>query len=363
MLVKKYLSQICPYKPGKPIEELQRELGLKDVVKLASNENPLGPSPMALAAIRNALHDINRYPDGGSFNLRQKLAQHLGVNESNLVIGNGSDEIILLALRAVLNRGDEVIVAKPTFLMYEITSKIEGARIVEVPMKDFHYDLKTMKDKVKNRTRLVFIANPDNPVGTYVRLKDVEEFMDGLPEDVLVFFDEAYYEFASREKDYPDTLKYLGNRNIIITRTFSKAYGLAGLRIGYAIADAKLITYLDRVRQPFNVNSLAQKAACAALCDSEFLEKTKKMVVSGKEYLYRKFDELGLKAIHSATNFILIDVKTDANALYKKMLSLGVIVRSMAEWNMDTFIRVTVGTPKENERFIRALKKALNKRR
>lgn len=361
MLPRKELLNIKPYKPGKPIEELQKELGLKDVIKLASNENPVGPSPKALEAIRGALFNVNRYPDGSSSELRQKLAMRLKVKESNIVIGNGSDEIILLVLRAVLNKGDEVIIAKPTFLMYEITSRIAGAKIVEVPMKGFCYDLNAMKDKITAKTKLVFIANPDNPVGTYIKEKDIIKFMDGLSKDLLIFFDEAYYEFANSENDYPYTLSYLGRRNIIITRTFSKAYGLAGLRIGYGVADAELISYLDRARQPFNVNSLAQKAACAALDDNEFLAKTKKMVASGKRYLYRKFAESGLKFVPSAANFILVDVTTDANALYKKLLRLGVIVRDMSFWKLNTFIRVTVGRPKENERLIFALKKVLNK--
>lgn len=363
MLLKKELLKICPYKPGKPIEELQRELGLKDIVKLASNENPIGPSPEAVKAARKYLLNVNRYPDGGSFELKKRLAKHLGVAESNIIAGNGSDEIILIVVRAMLSEGDEVIVARPTFVMYSITSKTAGAKVVEVPVKDFYYDLKAMKNAVCARTKIIFIANPDNPVGTYLKEKEILEFMDGLSKDILVFFDEAYYEFACDEPGYPRMLKYLGKKNIIITRTFSKAYGLAGLRIGYGIADKGLINYLEKVRPPFNTNSLAQAAACAALDDEVFLSDTKKVIRQGKGYLYREFERLGFEYIPSAANFILVDVKTDSADLFKNLLNLGVIVRGMEEWGLDSFIRVTVGTQEENERLVRALKNCLKRRR
>ena len=269
-LARKSILKIRPYQPGKPIEEVQRELGLKKVIKLASNENPLGPSPKAVLAIRRALFSLNRYPDGNSFYLKQKLAAKLKVKTENLIIGNGSDELIVLAIRAFVNEGDEVIIARPTFLVYEIASLAAGAKIVFVPLKNFKYDLAAMKKKVTPKTKIVFIANPDNPTGSYMNKKEVEVFLKGLPKSVIVYFDEAYAEVV-REKDYPNTLRYLKAKNVIIARSFSKAYGLAGLRVGVSISRPEFIDYMNRVREPFNVNSLAQIGAAAALDDKIFL--------------------------------------------------------------------------------------------
>jgi histidinol-phosphate aminotransferase len=358
-LVRKNILKIQPYQPGKPIEELQRELGLKDVIKLASNENPLGPSPKALEAIKEALKDSYRYPDSACFYLKKKLATKLKLSESNLIIGNGSDEIITLALRAFVDEGEEVIVACPTFLIYEIAAKIQGAKLIKIPLKGLRYDLKRMKEAITPKTKIIFIANPDNPTGTYVTDTEVEDFFADLPKGVIVYFDEAYYEYASGLNDYPDTLRYLRRENIIITRSFSKAYGLAGLRIGYGITRPKLIEYIERVREPFNVNSLAQKAAIAALDDEEFLIKTKRIVDEGKRYLYENFRKLNLRFLPSATNFILFDVGRKAQEVFKKLLQAGIIVRDMGLWRLDDFLRVTVGTMEENRRFIQALKKVL----
>ena len=356
-LARKSLDLITPYKPGKPIEELKRELGLKEVIKLASNENALGPSPRALKAIRKVLRDLNRYPDSDAFLLKKKLASRLGVKESMIIPGNGSDEIILLALRAFVEGGEEVVVANPTFLIYEIASRVAGARVIEVPLKNFRYDLLRMKEAITSRTKMVFIANPDNPTGTYVTRDEVETFLKDLPKEVIVFFDEAYFEFV-QEKEYPDTRKYLSKHPVIITRSFSKAYGLAGVRIGYGISSPEIIDYLNRVREPFNVNALAQAAAVAALEDRAHLERTRRLVRSGKTYLYRHFDELGLRYFPSQTNFILVNVG-DGKSIYEKLLRFGVIVRDMTAWKMDAFIRVTVGKTEENKRLIRALQKIL----
>lgn len=353
-LARKNILGITPYKPGKPIEEVQRELGLREVIKLASNENPLGPSPKAIGAIRKALNGLNRYPDGSCFYLKQKLARRLGLDESNLIIGNGSDEIMVLALRAFVDEGDEVVVARPTFLIYELQSKVCGANVRTVPLKDFRYDLPAMSRAVTERTKLVFIANPDNPTGSYVTKKEAEDFMDGLPEDAIVFFDEAYFELVEAE-DYPKTLKYLNNKNVIITRTFSKAYGLSGLRVGYGMARPEFISYLDRVREPFNVNSLAQAGAMAALDDDRHLERTRRAIREGKLFLYGVFDKLGLFYIKSAANFILTRVEDAAN-VSNKLLQKGIIVRHMKPWGLDDFIRVTIGTTDENRRFAKALR-------
>ena len=356
--IRKHLWLVKPYKPGKPIEEVQRELGLKDIIKLASNENPLGPSPKALSAIKENLIRLNRYPDSNSFYLKAALAKRFNLTPSNFIIGNGSDEIIVLALRAFINPNDEVVVATPTFLIYEIQSNACGAKIITVPLKDFRYDLKKMKKAITSRTKIVFIANPDNPTGTYVTEKEVLEFMDGMPKKTLVFFDEAYFEFADDLKDFPHTLKFLKNNNVIIARSFSKVYGLAGLRVGYGIASAELIGYLERVREPFNINSLAQVAATAALKDKSFLERTLKTTEEGKKYLYRELNKLGLLYLTSATNFVLVDVG-DGERIFGLLLKEGVIVRDMKAWKLPGFIRVNVGTDSENRRFIKALKKVI----
>lgn len=358
MLPRKSILNIEPYIPGKPIEEVRRELGLRDVVKMASNENPLGPSPKAVAAIKKHLFSINRYPEGGCFYLRQVLSKRLEVKPEQLIFGNGSDELIILALRSFVNEGDEVVVAEPTFLIYEIASEIHGARVKKIPTRYFKYDLKAMKEAINKQTKICFIANPDNPNGTYVTKYELEEFLKDLPPTVLVFIDEAYFDFVE-EKDYPDGTDYISTGNVIITRSFSKSYGLAGLRIGYGISSQAIIRYMESAREPFNVNSVAQVAALAALKDKNFLSKTKKLVRDGKKFLYSEFKELGLKYIPSVTNFILIDVGKDTDQLCKRLLKKGIIVRDMKAWGLDAFIRVTVGTEKENKRFIKELKRII----
>ncbi len=358
MLPRKSILNIKPYQPGKPIQEVKRELGLKDVVKMASNENPLGPSPKAVSEIKKYLKDINRYPEGGCFYLRQALAKKLEVKETQLIFGNGSDEVIVLALRAFVNDGDEVVVAAPTFLIYEIASKIQGAKIKKVPTKYFKYDLKAMKEAVSRSTKIVFIANPDNPNGTYVTKYELEAFLKGLPESVIVFIDEAYFDFV-KESDYPNSLDYVSRNNVIVTRSFSKSYGLAGLRIGYGISSLEIIRYMESVREPFNVNSIAQVAAVAALKDKKFLAKTKKVTQYGRKFLYSLFKMLGVRYIPSVTIFVVFEVGKDADSISKKLLKKGIIVRNMKAWGLDTLIRVTVGTEKENKRFSKELKKII----
>jgi len=358
MLPRKSILNIEPYKPGKPIEEVKRELGLRDIVKMASNENLLGPSPKAVAAIKRHLADINRYPEGGCFYLRQALSKRLRIRPEQFIFGNGSDELIVLALRAFVNEGDEVIVATPTFLIYEIASRIQGARIKRVPTRYFKYHLKAMKSAVDKNTKMIFIANPDNPNGTYITRYELEAFLKGLPETVIVFIDEAYFDFVS-ERDYPNGLDYISNYNVIVTRSFSKSYGLAGLRVGYGVSNPEIIKYMESVREPFNVNSIAQIAACAALKDKKFLSKTKKATQEGRGFLYSEFKKLGLRYVPSVTNFILFEVGKDTDRICKALLKKGVIVRNMKAWGLDTFIRVTVGKEKENKRFIKELKKII----
>ncbi len=356
-LVRKHIEDIKPYVPGKPIEEVQRELGLKHVIKLASNENSLGPSPLALKAASGALDGINRYPDSSSFYLKRALSKYLRVREENLIVGNGSDEVIVLATKAFVNEGDEIVIAKPTFLIYEIASRIAGANIKFVPMTNkLKYDLKAMKETITQKTKMVFIANPDNPTGTYVTRDDMAEFFAGFPGNVIVFLDEAYYEFARGFKGYPNGLDYLTKPNVIVTRTFSKAYGLSGLRVGYGISNPEFVGYMDRTREPFNVNIVAQAAAIAALNDKQFLKKTLEHVKREKEFLYNFFDKQKLKYIPSATNFILVNAERDSKKVYRRLLEKGIIVRDMKVWGFDSFIRVTIGTREENKKFIYALR-------
>jgi len=359
--VRQNILNVKQYVPGKPIEEVQRELGLKEVIKLASNENCMGPSPKAMAAIRGSLLEINRYPDSSSFYLRKRMAKFLGVDERGLIFGNGSDEIIGMAVRTFVGDGDEVVIAKPTFLIYEIVSQLQNAKIKYIPLrKDLKHDLKAIKEAVSDDTKMVFIANPDNPTGTYVSKKELDEFFKGLPEKAIVFLDEAYFEFADYTfKDYPNGIDYLDRPGVIVARSFSKAYGLAGLRIGYGVSSPEIIGYMERTREPFNVNLLAQAAARAAIDDGAFLRKTLSHVKREKERLYAAFRGMGLSYVESATNFVLVDVKKDCKELFNALLKKGVIVRDMKSWGLDTYIRVTIGTKPENKKFVNALECAL----
>jgi len=357
-LVRKNILNISPYEAGKPIEEIKRQLGLKEVIKLASNENPLGVSPKAMEAIRKYLSGVNRYPDSQGFYLKRKLAGSLGLQASNIVLGNGSDELIDIIIKTFVEEDENIITAETTFLEYGIISQVNARKIITAPLKYFKYDLEAIKKKIDKKTKLVFIANPNNPTGTYVTKLEIEDFLRDLPDNVLVVLDEAYDTFIDVD-DFPNGLKYVNNKNIIVLKTFSKAYGLAGLRVGYAIARPEFASYMERVRQPFNVNSLAQVAAIAALDDKKFLRKTREVILEGKRYLYDCLNKLGIAYVPSAANFILIDVGKDGVAVFKDMLKYGVIVRDMKQYGLKNFIRVTIGTKRENERFIKVLKKVL----
>jgi len=356
----KYILQIKPYQPGRPIDEVKRELGLKEVVKLASNECPYGPSKKVLAAINRAAREINRYPDGGCFYLRKELARRLKVSGDQLIFGNGSDDIILMALRVFVGPEDEVIVARPSFLMYEIAALSLGAKTVGIALKDFRYDLERMTRAINARTKLIFIGNPDNPAGTYVTKNDLAAFLKAVPRRVLVFIDEAYFEFAANNRDYPDSLALLKEyENIIVTRTFSKIYGLAGLRIGYGVAQPPVVELLNRVREPFNVNSLAQSAALAALQDSAYYRRISREIEQEKKKIYKALRKLSLAFVESATNFILIDVGQKGSPVAQRLMREGVIVRDMTAWGMDEFIRITIGSKQENQKLIKALARVL----
>ena len=363
-LFRKEIEDIPVYIPGKPIEEVQRMLGLKRVIKLASNENPIGPSPKAAQAIKKALCEMNRYPDAASWYLKAKIATTLKTNIDRIICGNGSDEVIILAMKAFVEKGDEVVIAKPTFLIYQVAAGIAGANIKFVPLKkDLKYDLQAMKKAVTPKTKIIFIANPDNPAGSYVTRKDLEDFFDGLPGDVLVYLDEAYFELASfLARDYPNGLDYLDNRpNLIVARSFSKIYGLAGLRLGYGVTSPRIVQYLDKFRDPFNVNCLAQAGACAAMDDKGFVKETLKLVKEERQFLYDELGKMGLKYINTVTNFMMIDVKTDSTKVFEKMICKGVIIRDMKAWGYDSFIRVSVGKREENKVFIKTLKEVLAK--
>jgi histidinol-phosphate aminotransferase len=353
------ILKVNPYVPGKPIEEVKRELGLKRVVKLASNENPYGPSPRVLGVIAKAAKQINRYPDGACFYLRQELAKRLKVKEDQLIFGNGSDEVIVLAVRAFVGPGDEVVIAKPSFLIYEIASFIEGATVRSVPLKNFRYDLEGMKAAVTPKTKIIFVGNPDNPAGTYIAKEELEKFLKSIRRDILVFLDEAYFEYV-HAKDYPDGIDLLKtHKNVVVTRTFSKMYGLAGLRIGYGVGDQGLIDILNRLREPFNVNSIAQVAAVACLQDQKYYRGVAKAVERERQVLYAAFRKLGLRHEESYTNFILVKVDRDSSAVVNGLLSQGVIVRDMNVWGLKNYIRVTIGSSKENQLLIKALTEVL----
>ncbi len=357
--VKPDVLQLKPYTPGKSTTEVQRKPGLKEVVKLASNENPLGPSPKAGSAISEAAANLHRYPDGSGSKLKGALAHKLNIVPDNLILGNGSDEVLELVAKAFIIPGDEVITASVTFVEYEFVSKLNGAKLICLPLREFTYDLPRMAEAITSNTKLIFIANPNNPTGTMVNDVQFGEFMARVPEDVLVVMDEAYFEFVEQES-YPDTLEFVRQgRNVMALRTFSKLYGLAGLRIGYGIAAPEVIGYLNRVRQPFNVNSLAQAAALAALEDKEHIAHTLEVISRGRNYLKCELEALGLRCVPSVANFILFDTGRDGNSVYQKLLSEGVIVRTMGIYNLPGFLRVTVGTPQENQLFIKSLGRVL----
>ncbi len=346
------------YRPGTPIEEVKRTLKLSSVIKLASNENALGPSPKALAALRAATGSLHRYPDAQCTRLRAALAKKLRVDPNTVLASNGSDELIVLALRAFVDPGDEVVVAQPTFLIYELQARACGASVSVVPLRNYRYDLAAMRAAVTPHTKLVFIANPDNPTGTYVTKKALSEFLRDLSSDTIVMVDEAYYEFVDAP-DYPQTLAWVMDYPLIVTRSFSKAYGLAGLRVGYGIAQPSLVAAMNQVREPFNVNSLAQAAAEAALADTAFLASTRRLVQEGRRYLTKELDRLNVRHVPSVTNFILLDLGTGAAEVARRLLARGVIVREMSAWKLSGCIRVTIGTTAENRRFIRAFKETL----
>ena len=350
-----YILDLPAYVPGKPIEEVEREYGIHGSVKLASNENPLGPSPRALAAVQAALSKSHRYPDAGGYELVRKLAEKLGVPAESIVLGNGSDDIIAMLGIALLRPGDAVAIPRPSFQMYEIMVRSSGAHPVWVPLKDFATDVDGMAAAANNGVRMVFITNPHNPTGTVLSRQSFESFLKAIPADVVVVLDEAYIEFV-RSADCPQSLLYLNaDRPVVGLRTFSKAYGLAGLRIGYGLMPPALAQVLNRVRQPFNVNNLAMTAARAALDDADFLKRTLDLVHEGIDRLSRQLEDRGLSCQPSQANFLIVELGPDAPDMVTRLLKRGVIVRGLTSYGYPGHIRVSVGLPRENEKFMQAL--------
>ena len=354
------ITRLVPYRPGKPIEEVKRELGLTDVIKLASNENPLGPSPKAVEALRKAAERVHLYPDASCYLLRAAVAQHLRVPEDTLVFGNGSDDVIHLLGVTLLSPGDEVVQADPSFVRYEAAAVLNRANCHLVPLREWTHDLEAMAQRLNERTRLVFIANPNNPTGTSVSRAQVDRFVERVPPRAVVVFDEAYYEYVDRP-DFPDTLEYVRQGlNVITLRTFSKVYGLAGVRIGYGVTTPQIADYLNRVREPFNVSLLAQEAALAALEDEEHLRRSRETNAAGKRQLYRGFESLDLPYVPTDANFVWVNVRRDSQDVFLALLQRGVVVRSGDIFGAETWLRVTIGTADQNERFLASLAEVLS---
>jgi histidinol-phosphate aminotransferase len=357
------LNNLPVYQPGRPIEEVARELGLDPggIIKLASNENPLGPSRLGLAAMRQALKQVNFYPDGNAFYLKQKLAAKLGVAPANLILGNGSNEVIEMIGHALLAPGAEVVVSQYCFAVYPIVTALFGAKLVVVPAKNHAHDLDAMLAAITPNTRIVFVANPNNPTGTTASREELARFINAVPANVLLALDEAYIEFLGEPLDLLPEIRNGSKPNLLLMRTFSKIYGLAGLRIGYGIGHPDFIAALEKIRQPFNINSVAQAGALAALDDTKHVEKTRKVNSRGLRLYACTFRKLGLEFVPSQANFILVCVG-DGQRVFGELQKLGVIVRPMGGYQLPEWIRISIGTPKENQRCLEALKSVLGQK-
>lgn len=355
-----WLRELVAYEPGKPVEDVARELGLapSDIIKLASNENPLGPSPKALAAMRETIERAHFYPDGGGYYLSEAIAQKTGLARNNVVLGAGSNEVIEFIGQAFLAPGDEIIAARHAFIVYKLVATLFGAKTIEVADPGFAHDLEAMADAITPKTKVIFIANPNNPTGTLLGQEAIDRFMARVPEHIVVVFDEAYYEFLP---DPPDTVKYIREgRNVIVLRTFSKIQGLANLRIGYGLARPELIQVLQKTRQPFNTNGIAQAGAIAGILDDEHVQRTRELTWEGRDYLQAEFARLGLEYVPSHGNFVLVKVG-DGRELFSALLKRGVIIRDMVAYGLPEWVRVSIGTMEQNRRFIEELTALLAK--
>ncbi len=362
-VIQPYVFSIPPYVPGKPIAEVQRELGIGKAIKLASNENALGPSPLALASLRKHIREVNIYPESSAPDLRLKIAEKYSLEPGNVILGNGSDEIMQMLAHVFLGTVDEAIIAENSFSMYRIVTKLFGAKPVFVPLTNYHLDLEATLKAVNERTRIIFLASPNSPTGTVIARRQLDYFLEAIKDrKLLVVFDEAYAEYVNRE-DAADGIAYLDKYpGIIVLRTFSKIYGLAGLRVGYGIAQPWLIDLLNRVRAPFNVNLAAQEAALAALTDTAHVERSLKMNSDGMAYVSGQLELLGFEVVESQANFITFAPNIDAGFIYEELLGKGIIVRRLASFGMPDHIRVTIGTQSQNRAFITRLKQVINRK-
>jgi histidinol-phosphate aminotransferase len=353
------LREIAVYQPGKPIEETARELGLDPggIIKLASNENPLGPSPRAMEAMREALEKAHLYPDGGGFSLCNAVARKFELAPENVILGNGSNEVLEFLGHAFLHADDDVIASEYAFVVYKLIATSFGARTIEVPSPDYQQDLDGMLAAITPKTRLIFVPNPNNPTGTLVSQRAIDDFMSRVPENVIVVFDEAYFEFLDRP---PDTIRFVREgRNIVVLRTFSKIHGLAGLRIGYALGSTDLVEVLHKTRQPFNVNSVAQIGALVALEDDEHQRETKRVINEGRAYLHKQFARLKIRFVPGTANFVMVNVG-DGDAVFEKLLRRSIIVRPLKGYNLPEWVRISIGTMEENRKLIAALRNVIS---
>lgn len=357
---RKFVDAIKPYKPGRPIDEVIRELGLTgEVIKLASNENPLGVSPRAAEAIQVHRTSGHIYPDDNCHYLKQRLSEKLGQPSERIIVGNGSVELIELINKAYVNPDDEVIISEPSFIMYRIACLIYGGKRISIPLADWRHDVEAIIAALTPRTKMVILDNPNNPVGTIVPRKVLDSFIHRIPADVIVVIDQAYREYIN-DSDYPDAMEYVSQRrNVVVLQTFSKIYGLAGLRVGYGIAHPDIIATMMKVHLPFNVNALGQAAAAAALDDQEFVDASFRLNETGKAFLYEAFESLGIKYVPTHGNFVLIDVQRDAREVFEAMQRRGVIIRTVSEYGLPRCLRVTVGTAEQNRRLVTVLKEVL----
>ncbi|MCE5230496.1 histidinol-phosphate transaminase [bacterium] len=356
-----HLMKLQPYPPGKPIEEVKREFGLDEVIKLASNENPLGPSPRAMKAMAAVAAEMHLYPDGAAFYLRDALAKKLSVSPNELILGNGSDEIALLLMLAYAGPTREVITSQYSFIRYLMEAELAGAPVTLVPMRDMRHDLKAIAAAVNKRTAMICLDVPCNPTGSTLTKRELTRFLDAVPQDVIILLDQAYFEYAAAlDPDFPDGTTLRARRpNLVVTRTFSKAYGLAGLRLGYAIARPEIVTDVNRIRPPFNANRMVQAAGIAALGDAAFLRRATESNRRGMAQMVKGLDKLGIRHWPSVANFILTDVGRDCREVFTELLKLGVVTRPMAGYGLATHLRISIGTRAENAKCLAAMKTVL----
>lgn len=359
-LFRKELASIIPYVPGKPIEEVKKEFGIEDIEKLASNENPLGPSPKAVDAIEKAAKSIHIYPDASAMELRQEIAKEYDLSHENVVVGNGGEQILMMIAQTFINEGEEAIMASTTFGLYGSSVTHMGGVPVKLPLKNYKHDFKGFIEKLNDKTKLIYVCNPNNPTGNIMPKDDIQYLVDNVPEDVVIIFDEAYYDYAKVNKDYPETLNILKARpNTIILRTFSKVAGIAGVRVGFALASKEIAKEMGKVKGVFNVNKLAQAAAIGALNDKEHIDKTVELNYKSMSMMEDYFNEMGLEYIKSNSNFIFANVNMDSKEVFNKLMKKGIIIRPGYLWKWDNWIRVSTGTMEQTEKFLAKLHKII----